>query len=82
MKSTVNFKCTWSTDTKLISRECEEHFYKTIGRLKDNVQKQVGRMIDGCSRGKMAKEMGCTDGILRVKVLRVRGKLSIYAIGA
>ena len=82
MKSTVNFKCTWSTDTKLISRESEEHIYKKIGRLKGNVQKLVGMMIDGRSRGRMAKEMGCTDGILRVKVLRVRGKLSIYGIGA
>ena len=46
MKSTVNFKCTWSTDTKLISRESEEHIYKKIGRLKGNVQKLVGMMID------------------------------------
>lgn len=39
-------------------------------------------MVDGKSRKKMAREMGCTDGTLRVKVLRVRDKLSSYAIGA
>lgn len=74
--------CTWAPDTKLISRESEEHIYKTIDRLKDNDQKLVGMMIEGRSRDKMAKEMGCKDSTLRVKVLRVREKLSNYAIGA
>ena len=74
--------CTWAPDTKLISRESEEHIYKTIDRLKDNDQKLVGMMIEGRARDKMAKEMGCKDSTLRVKVLRVREKLSNYAIGA
>ena len=39
-------------------------------------------MIDGRSRERMAREMDCTDGTLRVKVLRVREKLNSYAIGA
>ena len=98
MKSTVNFKCagfgldsdyssefadcTWASDTKLISRESEQHIWDSIGRLKANDQKLVGMMIDGRSRERMAREMDCTDGTLRVKVLRVREKLNSYAIGA
>ena len=75
MKSTVNFKCTWSTDTNLISRESEEHIYKKIGRLKGNDQKLVGMMIDGCSRGKMAKVMGCSENTVKTQVCRVRQAL-------
>ena len=74
--------CTWAPDRKIISRESEEHIYKTIGRLNGNDQKLVGMMIDGRARNKMAKEMRCSDGTLRVKVLRVREKLNSYAIGA
>ena len=74
--------CTWAPDTKLISRESEQHIWDSIGRLKANDQKLVGLMIDGRSREKMASEMDCTDGTLRVKVLRVREKLNSYAIGA
>ena len=98
MKSTVNFKCagfgldsdyssefadcTWAPDTLMISRESEQHIWDSIGRLKANDQKLVGLMIDGRSRERMAREMDCTDGTLRVKVLRVREKLNSYAIGA
>lgn len=74
--------CTWASDTKLISRESEQHIWDTIGRLKANDQKLVGLMIDGRSRERMAREMDCTDGTLRVKVLRVREKLNSYTIGA
>ena len=74
--------CTWASDTKLISRESEQHIWDTIGRLKANDQKLVGLMIDGRSRERMAREMDCTDGTLRVKVLRVREKLNSYAIRA
>ena len=74
--------CTWASDTKLISRESEQHIWDTIGRLKANDQKLVGLMIDGRSRERMAREMDCTDGTLRVKILRVREKLNSYAIGA
>mgnify|MGYP003319044694 FL=1 len=74
--------CTWAPDTQIVSRESEQHIWNTIGRLKENDQKLVGMMIDGRSRGKMADRMGCTDGTLRVKVLRVREKLNGYAIGA
>ena len=74
--------CTWASDTKLISRESEQHIWDTIGRLKANDQKLVGLMIDGRSRERMASEMDCTDGTLRVKVLRVREKLNSYAIRA
>ena len=74
--------CSWAPDTLMISRESEQHIWDTIGRLKDNDQKLVMMMIDGRSRDKMAQEMGCTDGTLRVKVLRVRDKLNSYAIGA
>ena len=74
--------CTWASDTKLISRESEQHIWDTIGRLKSSDQKLVGLMIDGRSRERMAREMDCTDGTLRVKVLRVREKLNSYAIGA
>ena len=74
--------CTWAPDTQIVSRESEQHIWNTIGRLKENDQKLVGMMIDGMSRGKMADRMGCTDGTLRVKVLRVREKLNGYAIGA
>ena len=74
--------CTWASDTKLISRESEQHIWDTIGRLKANDQKLVGLMIDGRSRERMAREIDCTDGTLRVKVLRVREKLNSYTIGA
>ena len=74
--------CTWASDTKLISRESEQHIWDTIGRLKANDQKLVGLMLDGRSRERMASEMDCTDGTLRVKVLRVREKLNSYAIRA
>ena len=74
--------CTWAPDRKINSRESEEHIYKTIGRLNGNDQKLVGMMIDGRARNKMAKEMRCSDGTLRVKVLRVRENLHSYAIGA
>ena len=74
--------CTWASDTKLISRESEQHIWDTIGRLKANDQKLVGLMIDGRSRERIAREMDCTDGTLRVKVLRVREKLNSYTIGA
>lgn len=74
--------CTWSPDTLMMSCESEQHIWDTIGRLKDTDQKLVRMMVDGKSRKKMAREMGCTDGTLRVKVLRVRDKLSSYAIGA
>lgn len=74
--------CTWSPDTLMMSRESEQHIWDTIGRLKDTDQKLVRMMVDGRSRENMAREMGCTDGTLRVKVLRVRDKLSSYAIGA
>ena len=74
--------CTWASDTKLISRESEQHIWDTIGRLKANDQKLVGLMIDGRSRERMVSEMDCTDGNLRVKVLRVREKLNSYTIGA
>ena len=74
--------CTWASDTKLISRESEQNIWNTIGRLKANDQKLVGLMIDGRSRERMAREMDCTDGTLRVKVLRVREKLNSYTIGA
>lgn len=73
---------TWSPDTLMISRESEQHIWETIGRLKEPEQKLATMMIDGKSREKMAKVMGCTDGTLRVKVLRVREKLNNYAIGA
>ena len=74
--------CTWASDTKLISRESEQHIWDSIGRLKSNDQKLVGLMLDGRSRERMASEMDCTDGTLRVKVLRVREKLNSYAIRA
>ena len=74
--------CTWAPDTKLISRESEQHIWDSIGRLKANDQKLVGLMLDGRSRERMASEMDCTDGTLRVKVLRVREKLNSYAIRA
>lgn len=74
--------CTWASDTKLISRESEQHIWDSIGRLKANDQKLVGLMLDGRSRERMASEMDCTDGTLRVKVLRVREKLNSYAIRA
>lgn len=74
--------CTWTPDTLMISRESERHIWDTIGRLNDSDQKLVGMMIDGRSRKRMAREMDCTDGTLRVKVLRVRAKLNSYAIGA
>ena len=74
--------CTWAPDTNLISRESEQHIWDSIGRLKANDQKLVGLMLDGRSRERMASEMDCTDGTLRVKVLRVREKLNSYAIRA
>ena len=74
--------CTCAPDTKIISRESEQHIWDTIGRLNDSDQKLVGMMIDGRSRERMVREMDCTDGTLRVKVLRVRAKLNSYAIGA
>ena len=74
--------CTWAPDTLMISRESEQHIWDSIGRLKSNDQKLVGLMIDGRSRERMAREMDCTDGTLRVKILRVREKLNSYAIGA
>ena len=74
--------CTWASDTKLISRESDQHIWDSIGRLKANDQKLVGLMLDGRSRERMASEMDCTDGTLRVKVLRVREKLNSYAIRA
>ena len=74
--------CTWAPDTLMISRESEQHIWDSIGRLKANDQKLVGLMIDGRSRERMVSEMDCTDGNLRVKVLRVREKLNSYTIGA
>ena len=74
--------CTWEPDTLMISRESEQHIWDSIGRLKANDQKLVGLMVDGRSRERMAREMDCTDGTLRVKILRVREKLNSYAIGA
>ena len=74
--------CTWAPDTLMISRESEQHIWDSIGHLKSNDQKLVGLMIDGRSRERMAREMDCTDGTLRVKILRVREKLNSYAIGA
>ena len=74
--------CTWSPDIAMVSREAEQHIWDSIGRLKENDQKLVGMMVDGKSRKKMAHEMRCSDGALRVKVLRVREKLNSYAIGA
>ena len=74
--------CTMAPDTLLISRESEQHIWDTIERLKGSDQKLVRMMIDGKPRKRMAREMDCTDGTLRVKVLRVREKLNSYAIGA
>jgi RNA polymerase sigma factor (sigma-70 family) len=73
---------TWAPDTLLISRESEQHIWDTIGRLNASDQKLAGMMIDGKSRERMASEMDCTDGTLRVRVLRLRAKLKSYAIGA
>ena len=73
---------TMAPDTLLISRESEQHIWDTIERLKGSDQKLVRMMIDGKPRKRMAREMDCTDGTLRVKVLRVREKLNSYAIGA
>ena len=73
---------TMAPDTLLISRESEQHIWDTIERLKGSDQKLVRMMIDGKPRKRMARQMECTDGTLRVKVLRVREKLNSYAIGA
>lgn len=74
--------CTLAPDAKLVSRESEEHIYKTVGRLKGSEHMLAVMMIEGASRDKIAKELECTDGALRVKVLRLRKKLNSYAIGA
>ena len=74
--------CTWIPDKAIVSREDEQLIWDSIGRLKENDQKLVEMMVDGKSRKKIAHEMMCTDGALRVKVLRVRERLNSYAIGA
>ena len=74
--------CTWTPDKAIVSREAEQLIWDSIGRLKENDQKLVEMMVDGKSRKKIAHEMMCTDGALRVKVLRVRERLNSYAIGA
>ena len=74
--------CTWSPDTFMISREGEQRIWNAVSRLKEDDQKLVTMMVDGRRREKIAEEMGCTAGNLRVKVLRMRSKLNSYAIGA
>jgi RNA polymerase sigma factor (sigma-70 family) len=74
--------CTWIPDKAIVSREDEQLIWDSIGRLKENDQKLVEMMVDGKSHKKIAHEMMCTDGALRVKVLRVRERLNSYAIGA
>jgi RNA polymerase sigma factor (sigma-70 family) len=74
--------CTWSPDTLMISCEGEQRIWNAVSRLKEDDQKLVTMMVDGKRREKIAEEMGCTSGNLRVKVLRMRAKLNSYAIGA
>lgn len=74
--------CSMAPDTLMISDESEEHIWKGVGRLKEKEQKLVRMMIDEKAREEMSQEIGCSDGNLRVKILRVREKLKGYAIGA
>lgn len=74
--------CTWAPDTFMISREGEQRIWNAVSRLKEDDRKLVTMMVDGKCREKIAEDMGCTAGHLRVKVLRMRGKLNSYAIGA
>jgi DNA-directed RNA polymerase specialized sigma24 family protein len=66
----------------MISREGEQRIWNAVSHLKEDDQKLVTMMVDGKRREKIAEEMGCTSGNLRVKVLRMRAKLNSYAIGA
>ena len=71
-----------SPDTIVIGRESERLILNKVDSMKDGEQKLLNMMIDGQSRGKMKEELDCTDGNLRIKILRARNKMRSFAIGA
>ena len=71
-----------SPDTIVIGRESERIILNKVDSMKEDERKLLNMMIDEQSRDRMKEELDCTDGNLRIKILRARNKMRSFAIGA
>ena len=71
-----------SPDSVALGKESERLILNKVDSLKENDRKLINMMIDGKSRDEMKEELACTDGNLRIKILRARNKMRSFAIGA
>lgn len=71
-----------SPDTITIGRESERIILNKVDSMNEGERKLLNMMIDEQSRDRMREELDCTDGNLRIKILRARNKMRSFAIGA